>query len=181
MSSCATAPSTTSMKSGSTESLSSSAPSGAPPRRPSRCTAPRPARAMKLLGRLSRLHLKKAPWPQGARPLGGTRSVRCLRGKSRAVKKSLARKKLPGRSLLRHAATLLRLRHAKTPRCSLLQRVGTLKIELSTSRSLPWPPQAAVALKEGARTWLQARSLPRTRCAPASSPTSKVLATGHLP
>ena len=32
--------------------------------------------AMKLLGRLSRLPLKKAPWPQGARPLGGTRHVR---------------------------------------------------------------------------------------------------------
>ena len=31
-----------------------------------------PWRAMKLLGRLSRLLPKKAPWPQGARPLGGT-------------------------------------------------------------------------------------------------------------
>ena len=38
-----------------------------------------------------------------------------------------------------------------------------------------------MALKDGARTWLQARSPPGTRCAPASSPTSKVLATGHPP
>ena len=38
-----------------------------------------------------------------------------------------------------------------------------------------------MALKDGARTWLQARSPPGTRCAPASSPTSKALVTGHLP
>ena len=38
-----------------------------------------------------------------------------------------------------------------------------------------------MALKDGARTWLQARSPPGTRYAPASSPTSKVLATGHPP
>src|SRR3954471_4933781 len=42
-SSCATVPSTTSTKSGSTESLSSSTPQGALPRRPFRCAAPRPA------------------------------------------------------------------------------------------------------------------------------------------
>ena len=36
-----------------------------------------------------------------------------------------------------------------------------------------------MALKDGARTWLQARSPPETRCTPASSPTSKVLATSH--
>ena len=42
-----------------------------------------------------------------------------------------------------------------------------------------------MALKDGARTWLLnmllARSPLGTRCAPASSPTSKVLATVHLP
>ena len=38
-----------------------------------------------------------------------------------------------------------------------------------------------MALKDGARTWLLARSPPGTRCAPVSSPTSKVLATGRLP
>ena len=38
-----------------------------------------------------------------------------------------------------------------------------------------------MALKEGARTWLQAQSPPGMRCAPASSPTSKALATGHPP
>ena len=38
-----------------------------------------------------------------------------------------------------------------------------------------------MALKDGARTWLQARSPPGTRCAPASSPTSKALATGLWP
>ena len=38
-----------------------------------------------------------------------------------------------------------------------------------------------MALKDGARTWLLARSPPGTRCAPVSSPTSKVLATGHPP
>ena len=63
-------------------------------------TAPRPARAMKLRRRPGRLLLKKAPWLQGEWPLGRTRSVRCQRGKSRAAKKSLARKKLPGCSLL---------------------------------------------------------------------------------
>ena len=61
---------------------------------------------MKLLGRLSRLLLKEAPWPQGARPLGGTRSARRQRGKSRAAKKSLAHEKLPERSPLQHVKTL---------------------------------------------------------------------------
>ena len=77
MSSCAIVPSMTSTKNGSTASPSSSAPQGALLRRPFRCTAPRPARATKLRGRPSRLLLKKAPWLQGAWPLGGTRSVRC--------------------------------------------------------------------------------------------------------
>ena len=85
---------------------------------PFRCTAPCPAWATKLRRRPGRLLLKKAPWLQGARPLGGTRSVRCQRSKSRAAKKSLARKKLPGRSLLQHVATMLLLPRVKTPRCS---------------------------------------------------------------
>ena len=38
-----------------------------------------------------------------------------------------------------------------------------------------------MALKDRAQTWLQAQSPPGTRCAPASSPTSRVLATGHPP
>ena len=80
---------------------------------------------MKLRRRPGRLLLKKAPWLQGAWPLGGTRSVRCQRSKNRAAKKSLARQKLPGRSLLQHVATMLLLSHVKTPRCSQLQRVGT--------------------------------------------------------
>ena len=50
---------------------------GALLRRPFRCTAPHPARVTKLRGRPNRLLLKKAPWLQGAWPLGGTRSVRC--------------------------------------------------------------------------------------------------------
>ena len=79
---------------------------------------------MKLLERLSLLLLKKVPWLQGASPLGGTRSVRCQRGKSRAAKKSLARKKLPRRSLLQHV---------KTPRCSQLLPVGTCKTRLSVT------------------------------------------------
>ena len=65
-----------------------------------------------------RLLLKKTPWIQGTWPLGGTRSVRRQRGKNRAAKKSLARKKLPGRSLLQHVATMLLLPRIKTPRCS---------------------------------------------------------------
>ena len=60
-SSCATVPSTTSTKNGSTASPSSSAPQGALLRRPFRCTAPRPPRATKLRGRPSPLLLKKAP------------------------------------------------------------------------------------------------------------------------
>ncbi len=38
-----------------------------------------------------------------------------------------------------------------------------------------------MALKDGARTWLLARSPPGTRCALASSPTSRALATGPRP
>ena len=94
---------------------------------------------MKLLGHLSRLLLKKVPWPQGARPLDGTRSVRHQRGKSRAVKKSLTRKKLPGRSLLQRVATMLLLPHVKTPCCSQLQRMWTCKTKLSVTQGLPWP------------------------------------------
>ena len=85
---------------GSTASPSSSALQGALLRRPFRCTAPRPMRAMKLRRRPGRLLLRKAPWLQGAWPLGGTRSVRRQHSNNRAVKKSLAHKKLPGRSLL---------------------------------------------------------------------------------
>ena len=99
---------------------------------------------MKLRGRLSRLPLKKVPWPQGAWPLGGTRSVRRHRGKSRAAKKSLAREKLPERSLLWLVATTFLLQHVKTPHCSQLQRVGTHRTKLFTTQGLPWPQQAAV-------------------------------------
>ena len=88
--------------------------------RPSRCIVPRPARAMKLRGRLNRLPLKKAPWPQGAWPLGGTHSVRRQCSKSGAAKRSLAPKKLPKCSLLRPVTTTLLFQHAKTPRCSQL-------------------------------------------------------------
>ena len=38
-----------------------------------------------------------------------------------------------------------------------------------------------MALKDGARTWLLARSPPGTRCAPASSRTSRALATVRRP
>ena len=82
---------------------------------------------MKLLGRLSRLPLKKAPWPQGAWPLDGTHPVRRQRSKSGAAKRSLTPKKLPECSLLRPVATKLLFQHAKTPRCSQLQHMGTRK------------------------------------------------------
>ena len=98
---------------------------------------------MKLRGRLSRLPLKKAPWPQGAWPLGGTRSVRRQRSKSEAAKRFLAPKKLPECSLLRSVATTLLFQHAKTPRCSQLQRMGARKTKLLVTRGLPWPQQAA--------------------------------------
>src|SRR4051812_46147229 len=106
-SSCATVPLTTSTKNGSTASPSSSTLQGALLRRPLRCAAPRPVRAMKLRGRTSRLLSKKTPWLEGAWPLGGTRSVRRQPSKNGAAKKSLDRKRLPERSLLRLAATLL--------------------------------------------------------------------------
>ena len=86
-------------------------PQGALLRRPLRCAALRPAWATKLRGRASSLLPKKTPWLQGAWPLGATRSARCQRSKNGAAMKSLARKELPGRSLLQ-------LRHAKTPLCS---------------------------------------------------------------
>ena len=73
---------------------------------------------MKLRGRLSHLPLKKAPWPQGAWPLGGTLFVRRQRSGSRVAKRSLVPKKLPECSLLRPVATTLMFQHAKTPRCS---------------------------------------------------------------
>ena len=128
------------MKNGSTASPSSSAPQGALLRRLLCCTAPRPTQATKLWRRPCRLLLRKAPCLQGAWPLGGTRSVRFQRGKTRAVKKSLARKKLPGRSLLQHVATMLLLPHVKTQ----LQRMGTCKTKLSVTQGLPWPQQAAM-------------------------------------
>ena len=79
---------------------------------------------MKLLGRLSCLHLKKAPWPQGARPLGRTRSARRQRGKSRAAKKSLALEKLPECSLVQHIKTLP---------CPQPRRMGTRRTKLSVA------------------------------------------------
>ena len=57
--------------------------------------AHRHAWAMKLLGRLSRLPLKKAPWRQGTRPLGVTHHVRRPRGEKEAITKSLGLKKAP--------------------------------------------------------------------------------------
>ena len=98
---------------------------------------------MKLLGRLSRLPLKKAPWPQGAHPLGGTRSVRRHHGKSKAAKKSLAREKLPERSLLRLVPTTFLLQHVKTPRCTQLRHTGTRKTEPFVLQGLLWPQRAA--------------------------------------
>ena len=92
-------------------------------------------RAKRLWQCPGRFLLKKTPWLQGVWPLGGTRSVRCQRGKSRADKKSLARKKLPGRSLLQHVVTKLLLPHVKTQ----LQRVGTCKTKLSVTQGLSWP------------------------------------------
>ena len=94
---------------------------------------------MKLRGRLSRLPLKKAPWLQGAWPLGGTRPVRNQRGRSRAAKRSLALEKLPERSLLRLVRTTLPLQHVKTPRCTQLQRTGTLKTGPFVLQGLLWP------------------------------------------
>ena len=94
---------------------------------------------MKLLGRLSRLPLKKAPWLQGARPLGGTRPVRNQPGRSRAAKRSLALEKLPERSLLRLVPTTLLLQHVKTPRCTQLWRMGTHKTEPFVLQGLLWP------------------------------------------
>ena len=129
----------TSTRTGSPASPSSSAPQGAPLHHPSRCTAPRPARATKIRGRLSRLPLKKAPWPQGAWPLGGIRSVRRQRSKSGAAKRFLTPKKLPKCSLLWPVATTLLFQHAKTPRYSQLQRMGTRMTKLFITKGLPWP------------------------------------------
>ena len=98
---------------------------------------------MKLRGRLSRLPLKKAPWPQGAWPLGRTHSVRRQRSKSGVAKRSRAPKKLPECSLPRSVATTLLFQHAKTPRCSQQQHMGTRKTKLFVTKGLLWPPQAA--------------------------------------
>ena len=77
-------------------------------------------------------------------PLGGTRSVRRQRSKSRAVKKSLARKKLPGRSLFQHVATMLLLPRAKTPHRSWRQRAETSKIKPFVAQGFLWPLRAVV-------------------------------------
>ena len=50
-----------------------------------------------------------------------------------SCQEALARKKLPGRSLLQHVATMLLLPRVKTPRCSQLQRMGTCKTRLSVT------------------------------------------------
>ena len=84
---------------------------------------------MKLLGRLSRLPLKKAPWLQGVRPLGGSRPVRNQRGRSRVAKRFLALEKLPERSLLQLLPSMLLLQHVKTPRCTQLRHTGTRRTE----------------------------------------------------
>ena len=94
---------------------------------------------MKLLGRLSRLPLKKAPRLQGTRRLGGTRPVRYQRGRSRAAKRSLALEKLPERSLLRLVPTMLLLQHVKTPCCTQLRRTGTRRTEPFVLQGLLWP------------------------------------------
>ena len=72
---------------------------------------------MKLLGRLSRLLLKKAPWPQGTRPLDETHRVQHPRSKKGAAKRSLALKKSLACSQRQHAMTAFLLQHAKTPCC----------------------------------------------------------------
>ena len=82
---------------------------------------------MKLLGRLSHLPLKKAPWLQGAWPLGGTRPVRNQRSRSRAAKRSHALEKLLERSLLQHVKTLRCLQ----PRC-----MGTRRTKLFVAQGL---------------------------------------------
>ena len=60
---------------------------------------------MKLLGRLSRLSLKKAPLLQGARPLDVTHRLWCPRDQKEAVKKFLGLKKAPPCSLHQHNKT----------------------------------------------------------------------------
>ena len=110
---------------------------GALLRRPFRCTARRPARATKLRGRLSRLHLKKAPWLQGAWPLGGTHSVRRQRSKRRAAKRSLVLRKPPVCSPHRPGTNALLPQRIKTPRCTWRQRTETRKIKLFVTQGLP--------------------------------------------
>ena len=97
--------------------------------RPSRCLALRPARATQLRRHLHRLLLKKAPWPQGARPLDEIRRAQRPRSKKRAAKRSLALKKVLACSLHHHAMTVLLLQRAKTPCCSWRQRAETSKIK----------------------------------------------------
>ena len=92
-SSCATVPSTTSTRTGSPASPSSSVPQGAPPCRPSRCHALRPAQEARSKRYLHRLLPKKAPWLQDARPQDETLRVRCPRDKKGAAKRSLGLKK----------------------------------------------------------------------------------------
>ena len=152
-SSCTTVPSTTSTMSGSPASPSSSAPLGDPPHHPSHCTAPRPAWATKLRGRLSRLSLKKAPWPQGAWPLGGTHSVRRQHSKRRAAKRSLVLRKSPVCSPHRLGTSTHLLRCIKTPCCTSPQRTETRKIKLSVTKGLLRPLQAVVPSPPSCAAW----------------------------
>ena len=75
-------------------SPSSSAPQGAPRRRPSLYLTLSQPRAMKLMARLHHLCPKTVPWHQGAWPHGVIRHARCPRTKREAAKKSLGREKL---------------------------------------------------------------------------------------
>ena len=89
---------------------------------------------MKLRGRLSRLPLKKAPWPQGARPLDETHRVQRPRNKIEAAKKSPDLKKVLTCSQRRRAKIASLHLHAKTLRCSKRRRVVIPRNKPSTSK-----------------------------------------------
>ena len=138
-SSCATARSTTSTRTGLTASPSSSAPQGALRCRLTLCLVLRPPWVMWLMEPLHHLCPKTAPWRQGARPHDAIHHARCPRAKREAAEKFLGCEKLHLRFPRRLAKTAryLRWRHAGLIKTKLHLRDGPRQ---PRSAAAPSPP-----------------------------------------
>ena len=138
-SSCVTAPSTTSMRSGSTASPSSSVPQGALRRRPTLCLPLNQPRATGLMACLHRLNPKTVPWHQDVRLRGVIDRARRPRVKKEAANKSRGREKLRRRSPCHLVKTACRLqwRSADLAKTKLHLRSGPRRPRPAAASSPP--------------------------------------------